>query len=225
MVLSLKCPAPAVCALVVLGAFATHAQQPKGAVPPGPEWVSLFNGKDLTGWKIVGKERWVVEDGAIYGESMTKNGDGFLKTEKKYRDFDASFRFKCESPVNSGFFFHSDIEEDISKIKYIQVEIDNRVGYHTGGLEGDNISEVEGRGWIAWPAPENETVIRPSDWNDMLVQVHGKRIRTFLNGVQMMDFTFPNPRNTDGIIALQLHPGGGQKIRFKDLWIYDLTVR
>jgi hypothetical protein len=59
----------------------------------------------------------------------------------------------------------------------------------------------------------------------MLVQVHGNRIRTFLNGVQMIDFTFPDPRNTDGIIALQLHPGGGQKIRFKDLWIYDLTVR
>ena len=59
----------------------------------------------------------------------------------------------------------------------------------------------------------------------MLVQVHGNRIQTLLNGVQMIDFTFPDPRNTDGIIALQLHPGGGQKLRFKDLWIYDLTVR
>ena len=225
MTSSRKCSVPAVGALIVLGALTIHAQQPKRAVPPGREWVSLFNGKDLTGWKIVGKERWVVEGGTIYGESVTKDGDGFLKTEKTYKDFDAFLRFKCESPTNSGFFFHSDIEEDISKIKYIQVEIDNRIGRHTGGLEGDNISEIEGRRWIAWPAPENETAIRPWDWNDMLVQIHGNRIRTFLNGVQMIDFTFPDPRNTDGIIALQLHPGGGQKIRFKDLWIYDLTVR
>ena len=49
-------------------------------------------------------------------------------------------------------------------------------------------------------------VIRPWDWNDMLVQVHGNRIQTLLNGVQMIDFTFPDPRNTDGIIALPLLP-------------------
>ena len=225
MASSRKFFAAAVAALLVFDAVAIHAQQPKSAVPLRGEWVALFNGKDLMGWKIVGKERWVVQDGTIYGESVTKDGDGFLKTEKTYKDFDAFLRFKCESPTNSGFFFHSDIEEDISKIKYIQVEIDNRIGHHTGGLEGDNISESEGRGWIVWPAAENEMVVRPWDWNEMLVQVHGNRIQTRLNGVQMIDFTFPDPRNTDGIVALQIHPGGGQKIRFKDIWIRDLTAR
>ena len=156
MTSSRECFGPAVGALIVLGALTIHAQQPKRALPLEREWASLFNGKDLLGWKIVGKERWVVEDGTIYGESVTTNGDGFLKTEKTYKDFDAFLRFKCESPTNSGFFFHSDIEQDIRKIKYIQVEIDNRIGHHTGGLEGDNTSESEGRGWIAWPASENE---------------------------------------------------------------------
>jgi hypothetical protein len=225
MTSSRKFFAAAVAALLVFDAVAIHAQQPKNAVPLREEWVALFNGKDLMGWKIVGKERWVVQDGTIYGESVTKDGDGFLKTEKTYKDFDAFLRFKCESPSNSGFFFHSDIEEDISKIKYIQVEIDNRIGHLTGGLEGDNTSESEGRGWIVWPAAENEMVVRPWDWNEMLVQVHGNRIQTRLNGVQMIDFTFPDPRNTDGIVALQIHPGGGQKIRFKDIWIRDLTAR
>ena len=67
MTSSRKCAAPAVGALVVLGAFAIHAQQPKRAVPPGPEWVSLFNGKDLTGWKIpVGDGgHWKVVNGVI----------------------------------------------------------------------------------------------------------------------------------------------------------------
>lgn len=201
------------------------AQQRPSPAELSPPWVSLFNGKDLSGWVVIGKEKWTVEDGTIFGESVTKRGDGFLKTEKTYKDFCLFVRFKCESPTNSGVFFHSSIEEDISKIKFIQVEIDNRIGHHTGGLHGDRTTPSDSRGWIVWPAPENETVIRPWDWNEMLVQVEGHRIRTRLNGVEMIDFTFPNPRNTDGVIALQLHPGGNARMRFKDIWIRDLTVR
>jgi len=193
------------------------------AAQPGPGWVSLFNGKDLSGWKTVGKERWVIENGTIFGEAITK-GDGFLKTEKTYKDFHLFLRYRCEADTNSGVFYHSDITEDISQIKFIQVEIDNRVGRHTGGLHGDRDGKVS-RGWIVWPAPENETVMRPWDWNEMVVMVEGNRIRTRLNGVQMIDFTYPNPNNKDGIIALQLHSGGGGKMRFKDIWIRDLTAR
>jgi hypothetical protein len=184
----------------------------------------LFNGKDLTGWKIVGPERWVVEDGTILGEGI-HGKDGFLKTERTYKDFHAFLRFKCETPNNSGFFYHSDIEEDISKIRFIQVEISSRVGGHTGGLHGDHTPELKGRGWIVWPAPELEAGLRPFDWNDMLVMVEGNRVRTHLNGVQMIDFTYPNPRNTDGIIALQIHSGKPSRIRFKDIYMRDLTAR
>ncbi len=155
-------------------------------------WVSLFNGKDLSGWKIVGPERWTVDDGTILGEGI--NGkDGFLKSEKTYKNFHAFLRFKCETPNNSGFFYHSDIEEDISKIRFIQVEIDTKIGGHTAGLHGDHTPETKGRGWIVWPAPELETVVRPFDWNEMLVMVEGNRTRTFLNGVPMIDFTYSRP--------------------------------
>ena len=58
------------------------------AQPPrdlGAQWQQLFNGKDLSGWKEIGRERWVVEDGAIYGEGVTKEY-GYLATVKKYKD-------------------------------------------------------------------------------------------------------------------------------------------
>ena len=187
-------------------------------------WRQLFNGKDLTGWETVGKERWAVEDGAIVGESINK-GNGFIKTTKTYKDFQLFVRFKCDSAINSGVFYHSDIIEDISKIQFIQVEIDNRVGRHTGGLHGDRTLGNKGRGWIVWPSPEKETVIKPYDWNDMLVIVEGNRIRTELNGVEMIDFTYPDPQNKDGILAFQLHSGSVAKIRFKDIWVRDLMVR
>jgi hypothetical protein len=95
-----------------------------------------------------------------------------LKTKKTYKDFHAFLRFKCETPNNSGFFYHSDIEEDISKIRFIQVEISSNVGGHTGGLHGDRSPELQGRGWIVWPPPELEPVLKPFDWNEMLVDSH-----------------------------------------------------
>lgn len=194
------------------------------AQPPGPGWMKLFNGKDLTGWQTVGKERWIVEDGAIVGESINK-GNGFVKTEKTYKDFHLFLRYKCDTEINSGVFIHSDIVEDISKIKFKQIEIDSRVGGHTGGLHGDRSTPTNARGWIVWPAPENEAVIDPYGWNEMLILSEGNRLRTYVNSVQMIDFTDPKPNNTDGIIALQLHSGHVSKIRFKDIWIRDLTKR
>jgi Domain of Unknown Function (DUF1080) len=184
-----------------------------------PEWVSLWNGKDLSGWKKQGNEKWVVEDGAIYGEGVTKEY-GYLATEKTYKDFHLSLRFKCEADGNSGVYIHTRFDGDTAKVVGgRQVEIDRHIGRHTGGLYGD------GKGWIVWPAPELETVIDPTGWNDLLILVEGNRYRTYLNGVQMIDFTYPSPASTDGVIALQLHSGGEGRMRFKDIWIRDLTRR
>ncbi len=182
-----------------------------------PQWQSLFNGKDLTGWRKVGAEKWLVEDGAIYGEGVTSEY-GYLATEKTYKDFHLSLRFKCEADGNSGVYLHTTFEGDTPKIiAGRQVEIDRVLGHHTGGVYGDD------KGWLVWPAPGLETVIRPYDWNDMLIHVEGNRYVVFLNGIQMIDFTYPSPGATEGVIALQLHSGGQGRMRFKDIFIRDLS--
>ena len=89
----------------------------------------------------------------------------------------------------------------------------------TGGLYGD------GRQWIAWPSPEYEYVLRPTDWNDVLLKVEGNHMICVLNGVVILDFTDPNPKSFDGTIALQLHAGGGGNIRFKDIALRDMSQR
>ena len=185
--------------------------------PLGSEWTSLFNGRDLTGWTKVGNEKWVVEDGAIYGAGVTEEY-GYLATEKTYRDFYLSLRFKCEAGGNSGVYLHTSFKPGTAHVVAgRQIEIDRNIGHHTGGLYGDD------KGWIAWPAPELETVIKPHDWNDLLIKVEGRRYVTYLNGVQMIDFTYPSPGASEGVIALQLHSGGEGRMRFKDLWIRDLS--
>lgn len=190
--------------------------QPK-PIPDG--WVSLFNGTDLSGWVKIGNEKWVVEDGAIYGEGITEKY-GYLATEKDYKDFDLSLRFKCEANGNSGVYLHTRFKPGTVDVSDgYQVEIDRVLNHHSGGLYGDN------RGWMVWPAPENETVLRPYDWNDMLIQVTGNRTMVRLNGVEVVDFTNPSPKSPDGTIALQLHSGGEGKMRFKDIYIRDRSIR
>ena len=201
--------------MAILAAAPVKAQQR----PAGPQWVSLFNGKDLSGWVKIGNEKWVVEDGAIYGEGVTDKY-GYLMTEKDYKDFEMSLRFKCEADGNSGVYLRTRFKPGTVDVSDgYQVEIDRVLNHHSGGLYGDN------RGWMVWPAPEDETVLRPYDWNDMLIRVLGNRTIVRLNGVQVVDFTNPSPRSTDGGIALQLHSGGQGKMRVKDLFVRDLSVR
>jgi len=193
--------------------------QPAKMKLPGEDWIQLFNGKDLTGWTQIGKEKWAVEDDTIHGIALSKDY-GYLKTEKNYKDFHLSLRFKCEGDGNSGVFFHSEFKPGTAQITQgLQFEIDCTIGQHTGGIYGD------GRQWIVWPSPENETVVRKGEWNEYLLKVEGNHYISRLNGITMVDFTDPKPKSFDGGISLQLHSGGKGDMRFKDIMIRDLTPR
>ncbi len=179
----------------------------------------MFNGKDLTGWVEVGHEKWEVENGTIHGLAITKEY-GYLKTAKNYMDFHLSLKFKCETDGNSGVFFHAEFKPGTADITQgPQFEIDCTIGKHTAG-----VYDV-GRGWIVWPAPENETVVRQDEWNEYLLKVEGNRYVARLNGIQMVDYTDPKPKGKDGGIALQLHSGGHGNMRFKDILVRDLSKR
>ena len=215
-------PFRSICLALCVGLLpaAVLAQTPRNQpLLAGEQWVQLFNGKDLTNWVEVGKEKWTVEDGAIHGQGVT-GAYGYLRTEKKYKDFWLSLRFKCEADGNSGVYIHTDFKPgtvDVSQGK--QFEIDRVLNHHTGGLYG------EGRGWYAWPAPEFEQVIRPTDWNDMLLKVEGNHYVAILNGIEILNFTDPAPKSFDGYIALQLHSGALGNMRCKDIIVRDMSVR
>jgi hypothetical protein len=201
-------------ALVLLFVFAGFGQSPSGS-----GWTALFNGKELSGWKKNGDEKWVVDNGTILCES-TANKYGYLTTEKTYRNFVLRLKFKGEAEGNSGVFVHSRITgidpEHGPDIEGMQVEVDPGRGKHTGGLY-----ESGGRGWVAMPTAEGENALKPGEWNDLKVSVHGPQITTYLNGVRVVDYTDPAPKFTDGVIALQIHTGGGVKMRWKEIEIKE----
>ena len=127
--------------------FLAQTPRNKANLLPNEQWVSLFNGKDLTGWTKVGAENWTVENGTIHGQGVTKQY-GYLMTEKDYKDFWLSLRFKCEDDGNSGVYFHTRFKPGTVDVSQgMQFEIDRTPNHHNGGLYGD------GRQWIAWPSP------------------------------------------------------------------------
>ncbi len=187
---------------------------------PGNDWIQMFNGTDLAGWVKIGAESWTVEDGLLHGRGLTK-AYGYLQTEKDYKDFQMSLRFKCVGDGNSGVFFHTGFKPgSVDTTQGMQFEIDCTMMHHTAGVYAE-----DGRGWVVWPSPENEGVVRMGEWNDYLVEVEGNHYKSRLNGVQMVDFTDPKATSFDGKIALQLHAGGQGNMQFKDLWIRDLSKR
>jgi 3-keto-disaccharide hydrolase len=190
-----------------------------GVQSPGQGWIALFNGKDLSGWKNNGQEKWVVEQGTILCESAA-NKYGYLTTEKNYRDFDLRLKFKGEAEGNSGVFVRAKITgidpEHGPDIEGMQVEVDPTPGKHTGGLY-----ESGGRGWVIMPTAEGERALKQGEWNDLEASVRGNHFVVRLNGVQVTDYNDASPKFRDGVIALQIHTGGGVKMRWKDIYVRE----
>ncbi len=175
---------------------------------------SIFNGKDLSGWNIHGTEKWYVEKGELVCESGPDKEYGYLSTTRKYKNFILTLQFKQEADGNSGVFIRSDI--DGIKIKGWQVEVAPE-GLHTGG-----IYESYGRGWLIKPGAEEEKVLKQGEWNTLKIRAVGNEITSWLNGVQMVHLDDQKIGEANGFIALQIHSGGGIKVRWKDIRVAEV---
>ena len=176
--------------------------------------MSLFNGKDISGWKVYGTEKWYVEKGELICESGPDKQYGYFATDLEFKDFELTLQFKQESNGNSGVFFHSQIEGTM--ISGWQAEV-APINLHSGG-----IYESYGRGWLIQPTVDKEKVLKEGDWNDMKVRVKGNEVTTWLNGVQMITLTDEKIGSISGKIALQIHDGGGVKVRWKNIIVKSL---
>ncbi|SEP73093.1 protein of unknown function [Neolewinella agarilytica] len=177
--------------------------------------VSLFNGENLDGWVNHGKEKWYVDNGEIICESGPSAEYGYLSTEKFYDDFELSLEFRQEANGNSGVFFRSTL--DGTKITGWQAEV-APPGSNTGG-----IYESYGRGWLIKPDPEKDKALKMGEWNKMKIRVVGNRVTTWLNGQEMISLDDDKIGEGKGAIALQIHDGGGIKVRWRNIELTQLS--
>lgn len=192
------------------------------------EWKSLFNGKDLTGWKqLGGKAVYKVEDGAIVGYTVNNTPNSFLVTEEEYGDFVFETDIFLSDPMNSGIQFRSLSKPDYQngRVHGYQMEIDPSDRGWSGG-----IYDEARRDWLTFPElnPQVKTAFKMGEWNKYRIEAVGNHIRTFINGIPvsyLIDDVTPK-----GFIALQVHSiydqmKPGMKIKWKNIRINTRNPR
>lgn len=194
-----------ICLLVIFTSFFTNCSSQK---------ISIFNGNNLKGWKNYGNERWYVENNELICESGPAAKYGYLKTEEDYKDFILELEFKQEAKGNSGVFIRSTVEG--TKVSGWQVEV-APPGKFTGG-----IYESYGRGWLIKPDPAKDKVLKMGEWNRMKIKVKGSFVTTWLNGTKMVHIKDAKIGEGKGGIALQIHDGGGIKVRWRNIYLKEL---
>ncbi len=176
--------------------------------------INLFNGNDLNGWIVYGTEKWYVEDGILVCESGPDAQYGYLGTEDYYKNFVLNLEFMQEANGNSGVFFRSTVEG--TKVSGWQVEV-APPGLYTGG-----IYESYGRGWLIKPSFGKDSSLIMGDWNKLTVKVEDSNVTTWLNGKKMISYSDKKIGDANGRIALQIHDGGGIKVKWRNIKIQNL---
>lgn len=178
---------------VVLFAFGAAA-----ADEPG--FVSIFNGKDLTGWRLVGgKGRGYVVD-ADQTIECTPGGGGKLLTEKEYSNFILRFDFKLTPAANNGVGIRAPFEGDAA---YVGMEIqilDDENPEYKGWLRPEQY-----HGSVYGLIPARTGFRKPvGEWNSEEISVDGPNIRVTVNGVIILQTSLDIIREPE---LLKKHPG------------------
>jgi hypothetical protein len=192
------------------------------------QWISLFNGRDLTGWKqLNGKASYVVKDGAIVGTTVSDEPNSFLATEKNYTDFILELEFMVDPSMNSGIQFRSESRADYmnGRVHGYQMEIDPSKRAWSGG-----IYDEARRLWL-YSLEYNEqgkTAFKNNQWNHYRIECLGKTVRTFVNGIPTAHLE--DSILTSGFIALQVHSIGkndqpGKQIKWRNIRIKTTNLQ
>jgi hypothetical protein len=209
--------------LTILTVSTTYAQKSKDG------WQSLFNGKDLSGWKqLNGKATYEVKDGAIVGTSMMDTPNSFLTTEKDYGDFILECELKVDNKLNSGIQIRSLSKPDYmnGRVHGYQVEIDPSDRAYSGG-----IYDEARRGWL-YPLdinPEGKKAFKKEQWNKYRIEAIGNTIRTFVNDVPVAYLV--DDMTPSGFICLQVHSIGkdqskdGTQVSWKNIRIKTTNLK
>ena len=187
------------------------------------DWESLFNGKNLKGWKKLNRAaQYRPEDRDLVGASRVNTPNTFLCTDKTYGDFILELSFKVDEGLNSGVQFRSNSKPDYrnGQVHGYQYEIDPSARAWSGGIYDEGR-----RGWL-YPMTKNpcaQKAFKPGEWNKLRIEAIGDRIRTWLNGIPTADIL--DNADAAGFIALQVHGIGdnaameGKTVRWKNIRI------
>ncbi len=170
---------------------------------------SLFNGKDLTGWKAPeGNIWWIVEDGILKVRSGPDQKGSILWSEEEFTDFAVTLDFKFgEGIIDSGVHVKSQDQ--------IQIGI-------SGSLKRDMTASpyIPGKGYPV-EAEGVKELLKMDEWNTLKIEVKGMTYTSYLNGKKVMTYTSESGKEK-GPIGLQLHGKRDMSIDFRSIKVGEL---
>jgi hypothetical protein len=192
------------------------------------EWKSLFNRKDLTGWKqLNGTAKYSVVDKMLVGETVLNSPNSFLCTTESFGDFILEYEVKVDTSLNSGVQIRSESypEYQNGRVHGYQVEIDPASRAWSGG-----IYDEARRLWL-YSLERNDAgrkAFKNNQWNKFRVETIGNSIRTWVNGVPCSNII--DNMTPKGFIGLQVHGIGsneklnGIKVFWKNIQIMTTNL-
>lgn len=175
-------------------------------------FASLFNGKDLAGWKVPDgndEANWYsADDGVLVIQSGPQKKGSILWTEKSYKDFIVELEFRMgEGTVDSGVHLRN--------MDQIQIGI-------SGSLKRDMTCSpyIPGKGYPV-EATNVSKLLKQNDWNYMKIQAIGDAYTVWLNGEEVMTY-ISDTAVDEGPIGLQLHGKRDMGIDYRNLRLADL---
>lgn len=195
------------------------------------DWVTIFAGKDLDGWKATNDNtQFELTDGAIVGTSSAKTH--FLHTVETYGDFELELEVKLhDTDLNSGIQIRTqttrtnDAGKTRASVHGPQVDI---------GKSPGRSGHVFNQGNGAWITPDSDLVRNElmvnGEWNKVRVLAVGPRIQTWINGTQVADVMNQGAymKYPSGVIALQVHgvkksPDRPRHVSFRSIRLRKLS--
>ena len=194
-------------------------------------WQSLFNGKNLTGWKpLAGLANYTVEDGVIVGRTVMNSGNTFLVTEKEYSNFILELDVYVEdeegnSGVQTRSHFDATANKGAGKVYGRQCEVDPTPRKWTGGIYDEGRRE-----WL-YPMQLNaaaQNAYKKGEYNHLRIECIGNEMRTWINGIATAYVV--DTVDTRGFIGLQVHAinsasHAGKKVSFKNIRINTTDLK
>lgn len=194
-------------------------------------WQSLFNGKNLTGWKpLAGLANYTVEDGVIVGRTVMNTGNTFLVTEKEYSNFILELDVYVEdeegnSGVQTRSHFDATANKGAGKVYGRQCEVDPTPRKWTGGIYDEGRRE-----WL-YPMQLNaaaQNAYKKGEYNHLRIECIGNEMRTWINGIATAYVV--DTLDTRGFIGLQVHAinsasHAGKKVSFKNIRIKTTDLK
>ena len=175
-----------------------------------PEFLPLFNGKDLDNW-TGDKGPWSVEDGVMVGKTTGLKHNNFVISKAEYDNFVLTLDVKLvPDKANSGIQFRSTPREH-GEVEGYQADVG-------GGGRGwwGSIYEELGRGLLhdGYKGRGEKAVVK-GDWNHYVIYAVGDELRVEINGTVCTHLE--DDRRKTGVIALQIHSGGPTDVRFRNI--------